>query len=186
MSIIKAGKVQSGISLNLDNNFILDASADDGTLNIKRESGAVILSADATGIVDIAGSGQVFGKSNILGEVSQLNGVPTGAVIESGYNANGEYMKFADSSMFCWKAIPTLGTGRTAYGTSLYQSTAVTWTYPCAFVNTPSISGGAVDSSFVAIVGILTPSTTSVGIKNISPGSTAAGTVYAMAIGRWF
>lgn len=36
-----------------------------------------------------------FGKDNILGTVSQSAGVPTGALIEYGSNANGEYWRFA-------------------------------------------------------------------------------------------
>ena len=39
--------------------------------------------------------------AKILGTVSQSGGVPTGAVIERGSNANGEYVKFADGTMIC-------------------------------------------------------------------------------------
>eukprot|EP00659_Diplonema_papillatum_P005202 gene5202-7936_t len=37
----------------------------------------------------------------LLGPVSQVGGVPTGAVFESGSNANGTYVKFADGTMIC-------------------------------------------------------------------------------------
>jgi hypothetical protein len=40
-----------------------------------------------------------FQRSNILGTVAQTGGVPTGAVIERGSNANGEYVKFADGTL---------------------------------------------------------------------------------------
>jgi hypothetical protein len=40
-----------------------------------------------------------YDESNICGAVSQSGGVPTGAVIERGSNANGEYVKFADGTL---------------------------------------------------------------------------------------
>lgn len=42
-----------------------------------------------------------YGKSNILGAVSQSGGVPTGAIMERGTNANGEYIKLADGTLIC-------------------------------------------------------------------------------------
>lgn len=38
---------------------------------------------------------EFYQRSNILGTVSQSGGVPTGAIIERGSNANGEYVRFA-------------------------------------------------------------------------------------------
>lgn len=46
-----------------------------------------------------------YKKSNILGAVAQIGGVPTGAIIERGTNANGEYIKFADGTMICTKTV---------------------------------------------------------------------------------
>lgn len=42
-----------------------------------------------------------YRNDNILGTVSQTGGVPTGAVIERGSNANGEYVRFADGTQIC-------------------------------------------------------------------------------------
>ncbi|WP_303698689.1 phage tail protein [Pseudomonas aeruginosa] len=42
-----------------------------------------------------------FHNRNILGTVSQSGGVPTGAIIERGSNANGEYVRFADGTQIC-------------------------------------------------------------------------------------
>jgi len=44
----------------------------------------------------------------LLGPVSQVGGVPTGAVFESGSNANGTYVKFADGTMICQRLVTTL------------------------------------------------------------------------------
>ncbi len=40
----------------------------------------------------------VVATDNILGPVSQTDGVPAGAVIERGSNANGDYVRFADAA----------------------------------------------------------------------------------------
>ena len=42
---------------------------------------------------------EVFKQSNILGTVSESGGAPTGAIIERGSNANGEFVKYADGTM---------------------------------------------------------------------------------------
>lgn len=44
---------------------------------------------------------EVFTTGNILGTVSQSAGVPTGAIIERGSNANGEYVKYAGGTLIC-------------------------------------------------------------------------------------
>ena len=64
------------------------------TLNLPDEAGKLL----STGNNDPA---EVFKQSNILGNVSESGGVPTGAVIESGSNSNGDFVKFADGTMIC-------------------------------------------------------------------------------------
>ncbi|WCH24340.1 hypothetical protein [Aeromonas salmonicida] len=49
--------------------------------------------------------GKHYKRNNILGEVSQTAGIPTGAIIERGSNANGEYIKFADGTLVCIASI---------------------------------------------------------------------------------
>lgn len=44
---------------------------------------------------------ELYRRSNILGIVSQSAGVPTGAIIERGSNANGDYVRFADGTLMC-------------------------------------------------------------------------------------
>jgi len=64
------------------------------TLNLPDEAGKLL----STGNDDPA---EVFKQSNILGTVSESGGVPTGAIIERGSNANGEFIKYADGTMIC-------------------------------------------------------------------------------------
>ena len=47
----------------------------------------------------------IFGRRSILGTVSQSAGVPTGAVIQRGSNANGEFVRFADGTQICWQSV---------------------------------------------------------------------------------
>lgn len=46
-------------------------------------------------------TGDLYSRDSILGTVSQSAGIPTGAIIERGSNANGEYTKFADGTLIC-------------------------------------------------------------------------------------
>lgn len=70
-----------------------------------------------------------YDSHNILGTVSQSDGVPTGALFERGSNANGEYVKFADGTLECWvKAFATIATGVTP------------WTFPVAVVDSAKSS----------------------------------------------
>jgi len=51
MSLIKAIKQQLGLSVADANNFTWDASADDGTMKLVRNSGEVIMTVSAAGVV---------------------------------------------------------------------------------------------------------------------------------------
>ena len=65
------------------------------TLTLPDEAGKIL----STGNDDPA---EIFKQSNILGTVSESGGVPTGAIIEHGSNANGDFIKYADGTMICW------------------------------------------------------------------------------------
>lgn len=69
---------------------------------------------------------------DIVGAVSQSGGVPTGAIIENGSNANGDYVRFADGTQICWAVMEAV------YVSGWY--TQGTWTFPAAFISPP---GGA-------------------------------------------
>jgi hypothetical protein len=45
---------------------------------------------------------ELYGKQNILGTVSESSGTPTGAIIQRGSNANGEFVRYADGTQVCW------------------------------------------------------------------------------------
>ena len=53
MSIIRAIKHRLGLSVTPANNFVLDASADNGTMKLARESGQDIMTVSANGTVSL-------------------------------------------------------------------------------------------------------------------------------------
>lgn len=119
---------------------------------------------------------RVVDTENLVGTVSQSGGVPTGAVIEQGSNANGQYLRFADGTQICSQTITT-GTG-----------SAETWTYPVAFTSaansvqlTPHSASAALATAESA------GSATSIDINGWNTsGARVAIDVSAMAIGRWY
>jgi hypothetical protein len=77
VSLIKAIKQQLGLSVTPANNFTLDASADNGTMKLSRNSGEDIMTVDAAGKVAFPQMGQSLGA---VGYVK----LPGGAVIAWG------------------------------------------------------------------------------------------------------
>ncbi|MGK4474151.1 phage tail protein [Aeromonas molluscorum] len=76
-----------------------------------------------------------YKRSNILGAVLQSAGVPTGAIIEYGSNANGEYIKLAGGTLIC--AFITNG-NLTSSQPDGAHSAMVPWTFPIPFASTPT------------------------------------------------
>ena len=64
----------------------------------------------------------LYDVNSVLGTVSQSGGVPTGALLETGSNANGEYMRFASGQQLCVRR----NWSPAAIGD--------TWTYPASFI----------------------------------------------------
>jgi hypothetical protein len=57
----------------------------------------------------------IYGQRNILGAVTQSSGVPSGAIIESGSNANGDYVRFADGTQICTNSDTAITTAPAAF-----------------------------------------------------------------------
>lgn len=87
--------------------------------------------------------------ADVVGSVSQSAGVPTGAIIERGSNANGEYVRYADGTQICSIVLPTTSYNISTVVGALFSSDAQTWTFPVAFSGIPAVFGmigrGAVD-----------------------------------------
>lgn len=152
---------------------------------------ALSIAQGGTGATTAAGARAALGlksaaAADILGTVSQVGGVPSGAIIENGSNANGRYTKFADGTMICRHSFsaPALPSGPSAVG--------VSWAYPATFAATPVITPCA--CSLTGASGYL-----NVGIDgNPDAGSVSFAlgvsiavafpsiVIHATATGRWF
>jgi len=130
---------------------------------------------------------KAFRRGNIIGTVSQAGGVPTGAVIERGSNANGEYARWADGTQICWLSDSIDMSVGNAYG-AFFQGT-VTWNYAAIFIDRPSVQCSlrwGSSASWASLGG--TPTASDCTLRCIDYASRASGPTYrtAIAIGRWF
>jgi hypothetical protein len=129
----------------------------------------------------------VYTSANILGTVAQSAGVPTGAVIEQGSNANGSYTRFADGTQICvLPASPTLSCSE-VYGALFRSLTEGTWTFPVAFsaVASLAVSGGVASSG--RWVNVRRDTATRALYRHYSAVSSGTGVATSLlAVGRWF
>jgi hypothetical protein len=122
-------------------------------------------------------SGIMFNQGNIVGTVSQSAGVPTGGIIESGSNANGEFTKFADGTMIC------------RFNAATSSGGATTKTLPATFANTDYRAvGGHMNTTNANdfTVKFSSVATTTIGVVLTNNGALLAGTAACIAIGQWF
>lgn len=121
----------------------------------------------------------------ILGTVSQTGGVPDGALMERGSNANGEYARYADGTQICQSPVLS-GDVTTALGSLFRLAAEGTWTLPAAFINTSySVHGNPINNARHWAQG--RPSSTSaVEYQILSAVSQTGRTARLTAIGRWF
>lgn len=127
---------------------------------------------------------KAFRRGNILGTVSQSGGVPTGAIIERGSNANGEYVRFADGTQIC--------TVRIAIDLSNTSAQNINW--PATFTSmvpfslvidsSPGVTSSTIYDAFQSIA----PMADSTVRGRVVVRTTAPYTIQCLfvAIGRWF
>lgn len=174
----------------------VDAAEMRGTLGLATgATTAVVTSAtDTTAgrlVTTGAGPAQAFRRGNIIGTVSQSAGVPTGAVIERGSNANGEYVRFADGTQMCTQVVDSLPR---AAATGFFRTIA----FAATFVVPPTVSltlGPAVDydNAYMGPIRVSAVSNTQCsitalrgfGAPDVPVGATLTS-VHVIAMGRWF
>lgn len=126
-----------------------------------------------------------YAKSNILGTVNQSSGVPTGAVIERGSNANGQYVKFADGTLICTQIGKIVLTDATLYGD-------FDGNWAASFLGSPVLSAAVHEVYFggarfaMSLRQVFSDDVKYRVTISSSYGSTLNYTVKVMAIGRWF
>ena len=106
---IQAASGGSGNETVVHNDTSTAANAN--TIAKRDGSGRLVSAAGGSGTDSVVhddlpvDSTDLYGRTNILGTVSQSGGVPTGAVIERDSNANGEFVRFADGTQICTRDI---------------------------------------------------------------------------------
>ena len=190
------GVVKVGTNLSATNGVISVADASNtvkGGIVLATDAG-VITGTDTERAVTPAGLLAGFStplRANLLGTVSQTGGVPTGAVIESGSNANGSYVKFADGTMICTQYISFADNGLsfTKNTGSLNWWALKTLTFPAAFSASPKgLSASATNGTGLGWASVRSTNTTTIQISiyDDTNRSGQAITYSYTAIGRWF
>lgn len=131
------------MGLTGDNDFHVKVSADGNTwteaLILDAASGLASGAAVQATVQDntpgrLARADFTYGPGSLLGPVGMTAGVPTGAVIERGNNANGSYTRWADGTQICvvsgWTFTEEAGGTRLGGGN---------WVYPASFANIPTV-----------------------------------------------
>jgi hypothetical protein len=129
-----------------------------------------------------------YSETNILGAVSQSAGVPTGAIIERGSNANGEYVKFADGTMMCsMSGLVHTGLAISVAQLGGFRSGGAPWTFPAAFVAPPVVNCITFYAQAFSMSRFTVTNTVANFIYSAVTSQAAADrTSDVMAVGRWF
>lgn len=123
-----------------------------------------------------------LGRGDILGTVSQSGGLPSGAVIEHGSNASGDYVRFADGTQIC--------TALVSVDLSLFGQNQQ-FSYPAAFAARPCGSGVLEPSGQAGVDAWLNTEPVvschgSYWWVRLRSGEARSVNVQTWAIGRWF
>lgn len=186
------------LGLTGDTDFHLKVSADGSSwteaLVVDAASGQVsgaAVQANATDVTPgrLALANHAYGPGNLLGPVSEAAGVPTGAVIERGANANGEYTRFADGTQICWNNINVTDQAISSPYGAVFVGLRI-WAFPAMFSGMPTVCApmcrwgtGATWASGHDV------SNSQVIFRFFDANSRSAGTTFTagfLAVGRWY
>lgn len=126
---------------------------------------------------------KLFDSRNILGTVSDSGGSPSGALFESGSNANGSYRRYADGFQMCEHSL-AISDVATANG-AIFGSPSYTWTQPAAFSQPPSAQGEDISSENIWVAARGGLATTVVFKAWCFTGITSVRTIRLRSWGRW-
>lgn len=120
---------------------------------------------------------QIFDHDTIVGTVSEASGQPTGAIIERGASADGEYVRFADGTQLCTRIFDS-------------EQTSHAWSFPVPFAAAGNVTIQALPRHgsaprIVTEAGDLNTTGVSLKVWDIT-GAAASAVVHASATGRWF
>lgn len=125
----------------------------------------------------------LYGRSNLVGTVSQASGAVTGDAFERNSNGQGRWQKDAAGGMRCSRD-ELLVTAITTADGSDYRSGDVTWTFPQPFASVPL--PGFVVSDSQCDVKVVSVTKTAVTFRVYSKVAKNFAHVSCEALGRWF
>lgn len=147
------------------------------------------LSSTNGNIPVMTGNGGIASRP-IVGTVSQADGVPTGAIIERGSNANGEYVKYADGTLICTRSISYPGINITSVSNGIYFGAPETVRpFPAAFISEPAYTAVFLSGWIMWAVCDGIPTTTQWPAWypfSDQPKTNQPARAKYVAIGRWF
>lgn len=82
-----------------------------------------------------------YSSTNLVGTVAQVGGVPTGAAMENDSNSFGDWVKFADGSIFFSSLIEAVDINIGMSAGNIYRSADITWTLPQTVIGPVSAWG---------------------------------------------
>ncbi|WP_270809049.1 phage tail protein [Aeromonas sp. QDB08] len=133
-----------------------------------------------------------YRRANILGPVSQQNGMPTGAIIEQGSNANGSYIRFADGTQWCFAEVELIlnVSKPNSFGSTAgqgYGPPDSVWYFPAPFISKPKAWGNPVGGEDHGTVAAhVSQLTNTFGIRRAWRVMAGPLTVQYFAVGRWY
>ncbi len=125
-----------------------------------------------------------YSRGNLLGSVTQSAGQPTGAVIERGQNANGDYIRFADGTQICWNTFTATQPLTVSTGAGFRSNTEL-FSYPASFAFPPGVAASTETLSHW--VNVRGSTLFSVWFRRFSfVSSSDLDPISYIAVGRWF
>jgi hypothetical protein len=111
-------------------------------------------------------------------------------VFDRGSNTNGEYIKFADGTLICWRlAAFSIAVTTASGGIFCSSSTIAGLAFAAPFIAKPTVKTSAVTASGLGWLTQASEQTTTAGplLFVVNPTSgTISGTLNQLAIGRWY
>lgn len=138
------------------------------------------VTVSVTGYGDIPVQGREEDRINMLaargvGTVSEDGGIPTGAIVQSGSNANGSFIRYADGTQICSAWVTSSSAGN------------VTWTFPMAFVSAPRILAtcNAAENARIPAYANVLGGSCEIAVYSTSNARADNISTSVMALGRW-
>ena len=183
--------VISGNGIDMGGNPVSNASQVDSSLINASQVDSTVINENGSNVVSQGELAYDVDTSSYI-----PNTLASGAIIERGSNANGEYVKFADGTLICNAVLPEqVGyswPSGTWFKASNFPLVINGWTYPSAFSAVPNVHISSLNDAGATgnIEGILSPLYSTSAIKALFDGKattniTRIAFIRVVAIGRW-